>query len=348
MKKVFLLLLVFSLLCYGCKESEKEDAQVLPIPVKVRKIETSVLTNTIRLTGTIRPREKAGLSFKVPGRIADILVDEGDRIGKGDVVALLEANDYELNVKMAEAQVKALAPEYQRQRSLLKDKAITQAEFEQFEAQYKVATYKLNLARNNLKDCQLKAPFDGEIARRQADSGELAAPDRVIVLLMDMSGVEAEIGVPDLDINRFKLGEEVAFTMSAFPEKKFTGKVVLIGSMPDPVSRTYRVRVSLPNPGGLLKAGMIVTMNFKIKNGGKKLAGAPLSAILHSVDAGPYVFVVKDGKAVKKDIVLGPMFQKLVGVESGLEDGDMLIVEGQHYVRPGQQIKIMNQTTQAG
>jgi RND family efflux transporter MFP subunit len=160
--------------------------------------------------------------------------------------------------------------------------------------------------------------------------------------------VEADIGVPDLDINRFKLGEEVAFTMSAFPEKTFTGKVVLIGSMPDPVSRTYRVRVSLANPGGLLKAGMIVTMNFKIKNEGKKLADAPLSAILHSADAGPFVFVVKDGKAVRKDIVLGPMFQKRVGVESGLEDGDLLIVEGQHYVRPGQQIKILNQTSQAG
>lgn len=289
MKKLFLLLLVFLLLCGGCKKSETEETQVLPIPVKVRKIEKSVLTNTIRLTGTIRPQKKAGLSFKVPGRIADILVDEGDRVGKGDVVALLEPDDYELNVKMAEAQVKALAPEYQRHQSLLKDKAITQSDFEQFEARYKVAVYKLDLARNNLDDCRLKAPFDGEIARRQADPGELAAPDRVIVLLMDMSGVEAEIGVPDLDINRFKLGEEVTFTMSAFPEEQFTGKVVLIGSMPDPVSRTYRVRVSLPNPDGMLKAGMIVTMNFDIRNNGKKLAGAPLFAILHSVESGPFV-----------------------------------------------------------
>jgi membrane fusion protein (multidrug efflux system) len=348
MKKIFLILLALAIICCGCKEEDKQDAKVLPIPVKVRKVERTVLTNTIRVTGTIQPREKAGLSFKVPGRIGDILVDEGDRVKQGDVVAFLEPDDYELNVKMAEAQVKALAPEYNRQQTLLKDKAITQADFEKFEAQYKVATYKLELAENNLADCQLKAPFDGEIALRQADPGEMAAPDRVIVLLMDMDGVEAEIGVPDLDINRFKLGEDVAFTMSVFPGQKFSGKVVLIGSMPDPVSRTYRVRVNLPNPEGMLKAGMIVTMNFNVKNGNSRLAGVPLSAILHSVETGPYVFVAKDGKAVKKDIVLGPMYPRLVGVEKGLDDGDMLIIEGQHYVRDGQAINVLNQTAQAG
>lgn len=348
MKKILLLMLVLPVLSFGCKEDRKADIEVLPIPVKVRQVETTVLTNTIRLTGTIQPREKAGLSFKVPGRIASILVDEGDRVGQGDVVALLETSDYELNVKMADAQVKALAPEYQRQRSLLKDKAITQADFEQFEAQYKVATYKLDLAENNLADCRLKAPFDGEIARRQADPGEMAGPERVIVALMDMSGVEAEIGVPDMDINRFSLGEEVSFTMSAFPGKRFNGKVVLIGSMPDPVSRTYRVRVSLPNPDGLLKAGMIVTMMFDVGANGRKLAGAPLSAILHSVESGPYVFVADHGRAVKRDIVLGPMYQKLVGVEKGLDDGDLLIIEGQHYVRDGQTINIMNTAAQAG
>jgi len=349
MKRLIFLLLVSSVLCCGCGEKNKEEvATVLPIPVKVREVERTVLSNTIRLTGTIQPREKAGLSFKVPGRIEAIQVDEGDRVKKGDVVALLETSDYELNVKMAEAQVKALAPEYLRQQSLLQDKAITQADFEQFEAQYKVATYRLNLARNNLEDCKLKAPIGGEIARRQADPGELAAPDRVIVLLMDMSRVEAEIGVPDLDIGRFALDEEVSFTMNAFPDQKFTGKVVLIGSMPDPVSRTYRVRVSLANPEGMLKAGMIVTINFDVKNEGRKLVGAPLSAILHSVETGPYVFVVRDGKAIRKDIVLGPMYQKLVGVEKGLEDGDVLIVEGQHYVRDSLDIRVMNQTAQAG
>jgi membrane fusion protein (multidrug efflux system) len=340
--KLIIFPVIISLLfLISCQKSSPEQTSLNPIPIKVRQVEEEIASRLIRLTGTIMPYEKAGLSFKVPGRIESIHVDDGDRVEKGELLAELETGDYELGVKMAQAQVKALEPEFDRQKTLLADGAITQANFEKFEAQYKVATYQLDLARRRLDDCLMFAPFKGEIALKKADQGELTAPERMVLLLINMDQAEAEIGVSDIDVHYFELGKKVVLTINAIQDEILSGKVVHIGSMPDPISRTYKVRIRLPNEKGLLKAGMIVTINICLKDCDEAFIGVPLSAVLHSPEIGPYVFVIEGDKAIPQDIELGRMMAREIEVLQGLYGGELLVVRGQHYLKKGSMVRVI-------
>lgn len=337
-----LILIGFIIMVGGCRQKSSEEQAAVPIPVKVREVMPVVQRDSIRLSGTIRPLEQAGLSFKVPGRIKAIHVDEGDRVTKGMRLAELEPDDYELRVRIAEAQLKALEPEYRRMQTLLADNAVTQADYDQLEAQYRVADCQMDLARMRLADCVLYAPIAGEVAEKKADKGEMASPERVVLILINLAEVEAEAGVPDIDIHRFTMGDEVSVSLSALPDVCLTGKVVRIGSMPDPVSRTYTVRIRLPNRQGRLKAGMIVTLEVLPDREGKEVVGAPLAAVLHSPESGPYVFIAgHTGRAVFRPVRLGRMMARNIEILEGVSPGDRLIVSGQHYVRDGSSIFII-------
>jgi multidrug efflux system membrane fusion protein len=214
------------------------------------------------------------------------------------------------------------------------------------EAQAGAAEEAVKAAELSLSDATLISPMDGVVLKRAVEVGSLVGSGSVGFVIADVTSVKAVFGVPDTMMNRVKLGAEQAISVEAVAAE-FAGHITAIAPAADPMSRTFSVEVTIPNPLGKLKPGMIATPTLA----GTKLAGPvaviPLSAVIRSSQSpeGYAVFVVEDqaGKSLARirNVDLGEAYGNMVGVKSGLGPAERVITTGATLVKDGWQVQII-------
>jgi membrane fusion protein (multidrug efflux system) len=351
-----MLLLVLS----GCDDNgnnAKKTSQSIPIPVKVVSLAKGKLVDSISSTGNLEGSEKAAISPKISGIMEEVLVREGNVLNKGDVLARFDDDDFRLQVKQVEAglaQAKAnfknAEIELARKEELLKEQAIPQGLYDTFKARYEMAKAQresaevtLALAKQNLADTIVRSPISGVVDYRGIEPGEyyMTMSGKPIFRVVTINPIRTKFTLPEKYAGRAKVGQRVKISVDAFPGESFLGEVSVVNPSVDPISRTFNLEALIPNPDHRLKPGFFASVELIFWE--KPDVFAVSQAIIGENDGKYYLFVVEDGKAVKREVFLGVKANSYVELVTGVEVGDLIVISGYEGLSDGRTVAIIGE-----
>ena len=298
-------------------------------PVKVQVLDGQEFAAVVNTVGTAKAKEDYTLSAKTSGEITYLNTVIGARVYKGSVLGEIDKEMSEAQLKQAQANYTLAYNSYARQKSLAAESLIAPQQLETAETQAKVAESTLKLAKINYQNAKVISPINGEIAEVFSDVHEFTGAGKNLIRVINNDIIEFDIGLSEENSVKIKKGNQVFVSVAAYPDKSFTANITEIGTQAND-SKTFPVKLSLYNKGQLLKGGMIANLAILL-NTYKDAIVIPFYLAQKSSD-GYYVFLEKDGVAVRQDISLGEIQGDKVRVISGLQKGDHLIVEGYKYV----------------
>jgi RND family efflux transporter MFP subunit len=349
---------VFALV--SCRSGKKEPAVPAAVPetaVKTYRLARQNVAETITYTGTLEALKKTSITPENGGKVAKILVREGDAVRQGQVLAELETESIRLQLQQAEAGVavaeaarKDALKNKERMDRLIKENAVSEQQREQVllafdsaDAQFRQARAALDLARHALDVSIMKAPWSGIIASKNVEVGDVINPmmgnysaASGVLTLMDFTKVKIVIDVTQNDIPRIRRGQAVVLrTPAAPPGREFAGEVSLVNLAADSATKKFRVETQFDNSGLELRPGTFGDVTFEVSRREGVLA-LPQRAILDN----DHVFVAEGGKAVRKNVTLGLQNTVQVEILSGISEGDLVIVEGNYGLEENEAVRI--------
>lgn len=334
----------------GCSDPDSEETAPARPALVAQPLSADASQDVF--PGEVRARYEPELGFRIGGKISQRLVDVGDRVSEGTVLAKLDTDDVSLQLDSARAQMasaqadhKLASSELERYRELMERNVISRSQFDSFEsrsdasvAQLRQARANLNVARNQADYASLKAPRDGVIAQRRAEAGQVVAAGQAVFVLAVDGDREVRIDLPEQDVGRFKIGMPVAIELWSRPGQVFEGKIRELSPAADPRSRTFEARVAFEN----MDVGADLGQSARVFASGADNAGVlsiPLSA-LTAEEGETYVWVVDPDTLTlhKKSVEVGPYQEQVVPVLSGLQPQDWVVTAGMHLLREGQAV----------
>jgi RND family efflux transporter MFP subunit len=348
--------LIFAAALAACSEPPAPPPAE-PRPVRVATVEARGESTAVSLTGTIQAQTEVNLGFRIDGRMVERLVNVGDRVAAGQVVARLDRTNEENGLRAARAALTAAQAQlvearanYGRARELLRTGFGTRQRYDQAAQQLQTATSavdsaqaQVNIAENRLGYTALVADAAGTVTARGAEPGEVVAPGRRIIRLARQDGLDAVFDVPPVVKDLAPPDVVVMVALTLDPNVRSTGRVREVAPSADPVTGTFRVRIGLTDPPPALRLGSTVTGRMEVAGG----AGyaIPASALTRQ-GATPAVWVVDPGNrtvALRAVEVLRHDPARAV-IGSGLARGEVIVTAGVQALRPGQQVKLLGAT----
>lgn len=333
-------------LFYGCKSGSEEnslnkpDPDSIRTPVTVMAITRTVANSTLSLSGFTEAKRTANLGFMVGGRVNRVLVDEGSPVSKGELIADLETTDYSLALAIVNANLQKTQDEYHRYTILQERGSIPAGDYVKSAAGLDELTARQKQAIKSLNDCRLYSPISGIVARKGTNPGEVISPGTPLFSIVDLDPIRVDVAVPETEIGQVRIGQFAQVEIPAL-DSSFTGTVRLIDPVADANTRSYTIKIDLPNPHFIIRAGMIATA---ILPSAHKIAGLslPAEAVLHDVDQTTYVFVAdgRTSRAFKRKILIGALSGSRIDVSSGLRENELVVIGGQQKIQDGSLIQM--------
>ncbi len=286
-------------------------------PADLTRVEPHALSRWLPVSGAVQPVRQATVKAKVSGDVRQVTVREGDAVRAGQVLARIDTADLEAKLierigalESAKAQLALAQKTRATNLTLLKQSFISQNAFDNSESSYNVAQgsvksaeAQVQLARNALRDAIATSPLTGTVAKRHVQPGEKVAFDSPLVTVVDLTDMELQAAVPAVDVPELEIGKGVELVIDGFGERRFTGRVERINPATEPGTRAILVYVGIPNADGALRGGMFATGRIMLA-ASKPVPTLPATAV--RIESGQaYVWIVDDGKLVKRSIATG-------------------------------------------
>jgi membrane fusion protein, multidrug efflux system len=309
------------------------------VNVEVLAVEPlSQMPDILELPGALEPSQIVNIPVEQRGRIEEILVKEGQSVKKGDVILRLNATLLQAEVEQARAQAELNERNYKRSLQLLERGVLNSSEVEQLETRLVVSRSTLAVAETNLERTTVASPVSGVLNTLNHEEGEYVAPGDTVAQVVVVDRVKATFQIPERDVSFIRPGKRIEVVVDALSNFRVAGDVTYISEVADEMTRTTRVEVTLNNPSRRLRSGMIVRARIS-RQVLRNVIMIPLASIIPLED-GRMVYVVNEGQAERRDVVLGMIRGSQVQVLQGLHRGDLLIIKGHRQVGPGQQVRV--------
>lgn len=324
------------------------------IAAELHTIKPRGLVDVVRFTGTTQPVDQTVVKARVAGRLSEVLVREGDRVTKGQVLARFETNELQARVNerqsgldAARADARWTARDLGDKETLAKRNIVSQSALDAARAtaenkasMVSVAEAQLEIAHRSLNDAEVRAPFDGVVGERIANQGESLPIDGKILALLDTSRVEVAAQMPAADVVRLKVDQPATVQLEGFGEREFTGRITRISPTAQAGSRSIPVYVEITDRNDALRGGLFATGTVTVAEKGHALA-VPAIAVRKD-DDGAYVLAVENGTLVRKPVGAVRTWSRGELVEvKGLEAGMTVVAAPLPGLRPGQAVKVL-------
>ncbi|WP_243293903.1 efflux RND transporter periplasmic adaptor subunit [Geothrix mesophila] len=345
-------LLVLSPLCLilacGSHREAVETAKVnisVAQPTRVQELER------VGVSGTLTPQGGSSMvAFQVPGRAVQVLLREGEPVRKGQLLAVLDAENLAHAMEAARAQVAAARAgadqadqEFRRMKQLFDTQSLAPNDFAKFTAARDASREQLQqaiagegVARKNLAEARLVAPINGFIARRMVEPGVMVGAGQPVFEIAQLDPIEVNVGIPETDVRLVKVGQSASVTIPALPGRLFQGRVRVVNISADPATRTYMARVSVTNPQRELKVGMVAEVSI---TGSQHLdmLTLPSEAIVRDPQGATQVFQYfpDQQRVYSKRVEVGAVYGRSIQIRSGLTGSESIVVAGQNTLRNG-------------
>ncbi|MDK9700710.1 MAG: efflux RND transporter periplasmic adaptor subunit [bacterium] len=312
--------------------------QTTPV-VKTNAPQRKSIVNSLTYTGDVFAVQQASINSKVTGSLASVLVDIGDHVRAGQLLAVIDTSELAQQHLQALATYRNAKQTFDRTQELFERKLSSQQERDNAEAAFQVAQANYEVAKVRLGYSQIAAPFTGVITKRSQDLGAvIVANTTSIFTLMDVSTVKAIVNVLEKDVSQIKPGMNAVIRTDAYPDKTFLGKVNRLSSALDPASRTMPVEIQVPNPGELLKPGMYVkaTIDIEIR---ENVLTIPPQAIQRNGDR-CFVYVIENQTAKRRQVTIGKELETETEIVEGISESDNVAIVGVQFLRDGGNVNL--------
>jgi RND family efflux transporter MFP subunit len=327
---------VSGLLVSGCGRASKSPAaaELPPAAVRVQTVESKTRIATEEVVGTVRARLRSVLEAKISGRIEKMLVVPGQNVPAGELLVQLDAREVQAQLDRALAVRQQAGTDLKRAASLLEQKILSPAEYDNAQSKSRVAEAAAAEAETLLGYTRITAPFSGVITRKHADVGDLASPGKALLEMEDARDLRLEADVPEAVIGHLALGDKLGVRVSGLTNE-LNGVIGEIAPSADPNSRTFLVKLDLPPAPGL-RAGQFGRAAMPV--GETAALRAPAAAVLQRGQL-ELVFVVANGRAQLRIVKTGKRIGNEVELVSGVDAGEPLVVDGAGNLVDGQPVE---------
>lgn len=338
--KVNLLLFGAISLLVGCGQSEPESTEQVSRPIKLFTVGQMKNGLVYRYPGSVSSIKETVLAFEVPGKITQLNVKEGELVEQGQVLAQIDARDYEAQLSSAESDLTVAKSDFQRYEKAFKANAVTAQALQQAKRNMEVALSAFNQASKALAETKLVAPFTGRIVTKEIEQFATVYAKQPIMQLHSESAYEMVVNVPEIDwaqgervksASEIKLENQLFVSISAIPNKQFAGTITEFSGKADSVTRTYEVTVAFTVPESTpISSGMTGNVIYNSPIESITSLSVPLDSVVGNSDNKTFVWLydAANGTVKKQFITLGNITDTSVFVLSGLSKGDQIAVSG--------------------
>lgn len=318
---IFAFFIVVLMAACGKKENQQQETvsstDEILTPVQLTKIEAVSRSESITASGLVASSEEAKLSFKIGGIIQKIYVTEGQKVGKGQLLASLNMTEIDAQVSQAKYGVEKAERDLKRVESMYKDTAATLEQMQNATTGFDVAKQNLQIAQFNRSYAQITSPIDGSVIKKMANEGELTGPGTPIFYITSNRQGDwvVRVGVSDKDWARLKVGDKASVVLDAYPNETFTGSVKKLAPAADPMNKLYEIEVRINTNGKRFAAGLFAKVELRPAQS-RPYVMVPIEAIVEGNGKEAFVYVLDDSrKKVKR-----------IPVQIGFVDGDKVLV----------------------
>ncbi|MGB8491526.1 MAG: efflux RND transporter periplasmic adaptor subunit [Bacteroidales bacterium] len=339
-KICYLCVVILVLSACGTGKNEKTPAE-MEVPVVSSNVATESSRNEITLSGNIEGNKTVRLGFMVAGKINYIAVNEGQTLSKGQLLSSLDPVSYEIAKEMADIQVNQVQDEYDRLKLMYDKNSLSESDFAKISFGLQQAKAQQKLHTKNLTDTKLFTPFTGVLLKKLTEVGEITGVGMPLFVVSDISRIKVNAFIPENELENIRIGQNADVRIPAI-DKTFDGKITEVGSVADPASRAYSVKLEAGNPGLLIRPGMIA--EIVIGGNTSEFLAVPVEAVMHDLDNQSFVYVIDTAakKAFKRQVSLGVIRNGKIEVMSGLREHETIVTGGQQKLVDGSRVIIKN------
>ena len=337
MKKVLLMLLAVILLV-SCGEKQKQNVKA-PTRVKTQVVSPGMVDNAQTYVGIVEEREATAVSFTGMGVVKRMLVNEGQAVSKGQLIAEMDDTQARNLLSGVEAQMTQANDALARFKMLHDNGSLPEVQWVEIQSKVAQAKSQLEVAKKNLEDCRLVAPVSGIIGRKLIGAGETALPSQAVVSILDISTVKVKVAVPEAEIGGINANTPTSMTVEAI-NGSYQGGRIEKGVQADALTHTYDIRIHVANGDRKLLPGMVASVRF-ISDGSQAIGGKmiPVTAVQKKSDGSLFVWTVdKDSTAHRTNVTIGQTQGNYVSVIEGLNIGDRIATEGYQKLSEGTKV----------
>lgn len=282
--------------------------------------------NSMSFLGTFEPFRQNTVSSDASGKIVKLNVEEGDKIGQGQLIAKVDDEMLQLQMESVDVTIEGQKNDDQRYSNLSKENAVAGVQVEKTKLGLKSAEIQKKQIQKQLRSTSLKAPFSGVVTKKMIDLGSVVGPGTPLIEITDVSQLKLTVNVPERDILKFKLGQDVSVSADIYADRTFKGKVTNISVVADK-AHNFKVQITINNKSQELFAGMYGSVSLSNSKSVTALS-IPRQALVGSSKS-PKVYVIKNGKAVLTPFNAGTSDGDYIEVVSGLSENDQIVIKGQ-------------------
>ncbi|WP_424141315.1 efflux RND transporter periplasmic adaptor subunit [Sporosalibacterium faouarense] len=344
----------------GAKEVEKEDY----VPVEIESVKTDTIFREVTISGQVHPNKDIMILPKTPGKVADIRVELGDKVSKGQVLFTLDREDIQKQINQAEAALNAAKKSYaineeqienaktnlERTQTLYEQGAVSKSQYEQAklaasdkpleaaQAQIDQAQISYNQAKEALDNTVITSPMSGTVSSMNIDEGEFASNAQPAMNIIDANKLYVQINVTEDIVSNIEEGQEVRISFDAL-SRDTVGTIDQIYPTADARTQLYPVKIYIDNEDNKVMPGMFAKVSLKtdVRENVLVIKGDALV----EKDNKTFVYVVEDNAAVEKEVETGLDEGMYVEIKAGLGKAEKVVIKGQNYVGNGSEVKVV-------
>ena len=316
--------------------AEDADAAATPVPVVVAQPRRADIYATYETTTTIASDADAPVVARVGGEVVELLVEEGEHVSRGQILARLDGERLRLEMLKAKANVDQLRGEYERYVDLHSRGLVSAAMFEDMKYDLDSLQANYELKALNYDYANIRAPIAGVVSMRDIKIGQNVSVNDVVYRVTDTTELLASLHIPQTNLAKFAAGHTANLSVDAMPNTLFTATVVRISPTIDTLNGTFRATVSIDNRSGDLAPGMFAHFTIAYEKHPDALV-IPTEALVVE-DERTTVYVVVDGAVARRSIVVGIKSDDYIEVLGGLDDLEQIVVVGHAALRDGSKV----------
>lgn len=324
----------------GCMK-QSPSAEKAPVEVKVMTVENTDVSTGQSFSGTIEEQDGSTLSFALAGTVKSVAVSDGQRVSKGQLIAVLDDATFRNSYEMAKATLDQANDAYNRMKMLYDNNSLPEIQWVEVDSKLRQAQSSFEIAKKNVADTRLYAPISGFISEKNVEVGNNVMPGTPVVKVVIVDNVKVVISVPETEISKVSIGESVEIVVPALNNQTFTGRIKEKSVSANPLSRSYDVKAEIRNPGNQLLPGMLCTLYLSNEGTVKPQILLPSNIIQLDSNNNNFVWTNVNGKAIRKYVELGEFVGDNVAIQSGLEAGEQVVIEGQQKISDNMQITVI-------
>ncbi|MGL5048615.1 MAG: efflux RND transporter periplasmic adaptor subunit [Shewanella sp.] len=332
-------LLLISMLAACGKEDVAKKEEKYAIPVETTTVVQGDVSSFYSTTATLEAPQEANVVSRISGLIESLAVEEGDRVQKGQVLAVIDAKRQQYDLDRSEAEVKIIDQELNRLKKMSNREFISADSMAKLEYNLQAAIAKKDLAELQVKESRVISPISGVVAKRYVKAGNMAKEFGELFYIVNQDELHGIVHLPEQQLTSLKLDQEAQVFSHQQSKNAIHAKVLRISPIVDPQSGTFKVTLAVPNQDARLKAGMFTRVELKYDTR-KNVITVPYSALINQ-DNKQALYVIDGTHANRREVEIGYREGDAVEVIAGVKLGEKVVTRGQQNLKDQSLVEVI-------